>query len=75
MGTVFEEQDVFLTDQEHVRTTAAPYSNAVEYYPSEWTFPGCGHIRTKARFRKCYKWKGVKMTKHNIPPESVTATF
>ena len=48
-GKNCEEQDIFLTDQEHAGNADASSSNAGESEPSEWTCPGCGQIRTNAR--------------------------
>ena len=73
-----------MTSQEHVGTAAASSSNAGESKPSEWTCPGYGKIKTKARCGKCYKWRGGKRNKvskpknnhHHLkaPPSTTTTT-
>ena len=74
LGTIFEGKDVFLTDQEHIGTTAESYSNAGKYEPLEWTLPGRDQIRTNACCGKCYNCWGWKKNKLKIPPESASAT-
>ena len=48
LGTIYEEQAGFLTDQGHFGTAAESSSNAGESEKLEWTCPGCGQIKTKA---------------------------
>ena len=86
MGTRFEEQAVVMTTQEHVRNAAVSSSNAGESEPPEQTRPGCGQIKTKARYKKCYEWRGgnknkfsnhKKIEQHlkNTPETTTSETF